>query len=50
MSAHDDIDSFDYEELWEAAARIPRESQEEKAKIDRWVNEAIESAGEDFEL
>lgn len=49
LPAHDDIlDSFDYDELWEAAAKIPRESQAQREQIDKWEREAFKDAGEDY--
>jgi hypothetical protein len=46
---HDDIaDSFSHEELWEAAANIPRESTAQKEQIDKWEQEAFRDAGEDW--
>lgn len=48
LPAHEEIDSFDYDELWEAAAKIPRESRAQREQIDKWEREAFKDAGEDY--
>lgn len=45
MVVHED--SFSHDELWEAAAKMHRETPAEKATIDRWERDALNGAGKE---